>query len=208
MAPLDQAVGLLDRALTYTQATLNDVTETDLGRRTPCEHWNLGQLLAHMEDALDAFAEGECGEVDLRDSVPARARVASLQRKACAMLRAWTTDTRATVRIGDRRLDTEVVVLAAALEVTVHGWDVSQGVGTARPIPLGLARGLLPVAQRLVAAAARGVEFDRPRWVPPDAAPDTRLLGFLGRDAHPGIGVAGPLVKISGNRDTGGTPAS
>ena len=65
MAPLDHAVELLDRALGYTRACLAEVTAPTCRRRTPCDGWDLGQLLAHMEDALDAFTEGARGEVDL-----------------------------------------------------------------------------------------------------------------------------------------------
>jgi uncharacterized protein (TIGR03086 family) len=208
MAPLDHAVGLLDRALAYTRATLNDVTDGDLGRRTPCEHWDLGQLLAHMEDALDAFAEGAAGEVALHDRIPARVRVDNLQRKACGLLLAWSTDPPPTVRIGEHELDTAVVVLAAALEITVHGWDVSQAVGTARPLPVALARGLLPVAESLVGESDRGPEFGAPRPVPADAAEQVRLLGFLGRDAHPRMGATGSHRQITSNRDTGDAAAS
>ncbi len=208
MEPLDHAVGLLDRALSYTRATLNDVTDADLGRRTPCERWDLGQLLAHMEDALDAFAEGARGEVALPDRIPARVRVDNLQRKACGLLLAWSAETPPTVRIGEHELDTPVVALAAALEITVHGWDVTQTVGTARPIPSALTRGLLPVADALIGEAVRGAEFGPPRPVPADAADEVRLLGFLGRDAHPRIGVVGSPMQITANRDTGDAAAS
>ena len=208
MTTLDHAVGLLDRALSYTRATLNDVTDADLGRRTPCERWDLGQLLAHMEDALDAFAEGAQGEVDLRDRIPAQVRVDNLQRKACGLLLAWSAETPPTVRIGEHELDTPVVVLAAALEITVHGWDVSQAVGTARPIPAALARGLLPVAESLVGESDRGPEFAAPRPAPADAAEGIRLLGFLGRDAYARLDVTGSQVQIPANRDTGDAAAS
>lgn len=208
MTPLDHAVGLLDRALCYTGATLNDVTDADLGRRTPCERWDLGQLLAHMDDALDAFAEGARGEVELQDRVPARVRVRRLQQKACALLVAWTPQTPHPVRIGGHELATEVVVGAAALEITVHGWDVTQAVGTARPIPGALARGLLPIAESLVAEAERGSEFGAPRPVPSESADEIRLLGFLGRDAYPRMSVTGSQVQITRNRHTGGAAGS
>lgn len=209
MAPLDQAVELLDRALSYTRVVLNDVTDGALSRRTPCERWDLGQLLAHMEDALDAFTEGAYGEVDLDDRIPAQVRVGNLQLKACALLGAWSHDDRpTTVRIGDHELDTSVVVLAAALEITVHGWDVAQALGLDQPIPDRLARGLLPAAASLVSEADRGNQFGAPRPVPAEAADQDRLLGFLGRDARPGMSVPGPEVKITRNRHTGGAAAS
>jgi uncharacterized protein (TIGR03086 family) len=181
MAPLDHAVELLDRALSYTRVILIEVTDADLPRRTPCERWDLGQLLAHMEDALDAFAEGADGAVDLHDRVPVRVRVGNLQQKACALLAAWSHEAPDQVRIGDYHLDTPIVVLAAALEITVHGWDVGQALGADRPIPEALARGLLPVAEALLAESDRGSQFGPPRPVPAAAPGDARLLGFLGR---------------------------
>jgi uncharacterized protein (TIGR03086 family) len=183
MAPLDHAVELLDRALSYTRVTLHEVAEADLSRRTPCERWDLGQLLAHMDDALDAFSEGAHGAVDLHTRVPVRVRVGSLQQKACTLLAAWSRERPDHVTIGDQRLETPVVVLTAALEIAVHGWDVGRATGADRPIPVELARGLLPVAEALLAESDRGSQFDPPRPVRADAPDDVRLLAFLGRDA-------------------------
>jgi uncharacterized protein (TIGR03086 family) len=208
VTPRDRAAELLDRALTYTRMTLDDVTEADLGRRTPCAGWDLGQLLAHMEDGLDAFAEGARGAVDLADRVPARVRVGRLQEKACALRTAWSGSAPpATVRIGGHPLDTHVVALAAALEITVHGWDVGRAVGIERPVPRALAEGLLPVASALVTDADRGDRFGEPRPVDADAPAAQRLLAFLGRDTRPGMSLAAN-GQIPRNRRTGGAAAS
>ncbi len=208
MAPLDHAVELLDRALSYTRVSLNHVTDADLSLPTPCERWNLGQLLAHMEDALDAFAEGPRGVIDLDDRTPALVRVQHLQHKACGLLAAWSRPAPPTVRIGEYDVATEVVALTAALDITVHGWDVAQSVGADLPIPGGLARELVPVAEWLVPARERGGRFAAPLDVPDDASEEQRLLGFLGRDARPGRSVAKPKVKLTRNRHPGDTAAS
>ena len=181
MAPLDHAVELLDRALSYTRVTLHEVTDADLARRTPCERWDLGQLLAHMEDALDAFAEGAHGAVDLHARVPVRVRVGNLQQKACALLAAWSREAPDHVTIGDHRLDTPVVVLAAALEITVHGWDVGRATGALPDLPDDLAQALMPVAQAVVLPADRPDRFEAPRRTGPTAGSADVLLGFLGR---------------------------
>jgi uncharacterized protein (TIGR03086 family) len=208
MAPLDHAVELLDRALSYTRVTLNHVTDTDLSRATPCERWNLGQLLAHMEDALDAFDEGSRGAIDLDDRTPARVRVSNLQRKACGLLAAWSRPGPPSVRIGEYDVDTEVVALTAALEITVHGWDVAQAVGAELPIPPRLARDLLPVAGWLVPESDRGTRFAAPLRPPEPATDEQRLVAFVGRDARPGMAVVGPKVKLLRNRHPGGAAAS
>ena len=208
MAPLDHAVELLDRALSYTRVILSEVTDADLPRRTPCERWDLGQLLAHMDDALDAFTEGAHGAVDLDDRVPVQVRVDSLQQKACALLAAWSRETPEHVRIGDYHLETPVVALAAALEITVHGWDVGRALGAGRPIPDELAHGLLPVAETLLGESDRGTQFGAPRPVPADAPADARLVGFLGRDALPRTGVTRSRRQITGNTGAGEAAAS
>lgn len=182
MTQLGPAVELLDRALGYTRMALSEVSDGDLARRTPCDRWDLGQLLAHMEDALDAFGEGASGVVDLEAHVPAEVRVATLQQKACALLGAWSAGHRGEVTIGDLSVPAGVVVLAAALEITVHGWDVAQATGARTPLPGDLARALLPVAEALVDDADRGDRFDDPHSIGTDAAADVRLLAFLGRE--------------------------
>lgn len=199
--PLDDAVELLDRALAYTRGALAGVTDADLGRATPCERWDLGRLLAHMEDALDAFAESAGGTVSTTAVVPAQVRVASLQRKACALLGAWSGQRPTAVRVGDQWVATESVVAVAALEITVHGWDVGVATGRGNPIPQDLARRLLPVARGNVASDDRGTRFGEPLPPGPRSA-DAELLAFLGRDR------TGPPGAIPGNPHTQGRAAS
>jgi uncharacterized protein (TIGR03086 family) len=178
---LASAVELLERALGYTRVVLVGVADTDLDRPTPCRDWNLGRLLAHMDDALDAFTEAAGGAVH----VPARGwsplRIDRLQEKACALLGAWTGTVPDDVSVGGADLASNVLVATAALEITVHGWDVSCATGAPARIPGELAAQLLPVAERVVHGADRGVRFDAPVTVATDAPPDTRLLAFLGR---------------------------
>jgi uncharacterized protein (TIGR03086 family) len=179
---LDGAVELLDRALGYTRVVLVDVTDDVLARPTPCSEWTLGELLAHMEDALDAFIEAAAGVVEVGVTVPSGSGVADLQRKACTLLGAWSRATPGDVRVGGHDLASRLLVATAALEVTVHGWDVGQATGRRARIPEDLARDLLGVADLVVAPADRGVRFGRPHPAPPDAAYDVRLLAFLGRE--------------------------
>jgi len=178
---LGDAVELLDRSLAYTSVALADVTDDDLDRPTPCSRWSLGSLLAHMDDALDAFLEAAEGVVAVDPPAPAPDRVGALREKACALLGAWVRATPATVRVGDAAVGSAVLVTAAALEIAVHGWDVGQATGRRRPVPPDLADGLLGAAGLLVDAADRGVRFGRARPVPADAGADVRLLAFLGR---------------------------
>ncbi|WKN48424.1 TIGR03086 family metal-binding protein [Nocardioides sp. Arc9.136] len=211
---LDGAVELLDRSLAYARGTLADVTEADLDRRTPCTAWTLRALLGHMEDALDAFTEAASGVVEVEPPPPALTRVDALREKACALLAAWTRaarddgratgDGRGPVAVGDAGLAGPVLVAAAALEITVHAWDVGRATGRGRALPDDLARGLLAVAGVVVDPADRGVRFGPVRAVPDDATYGAQLLAFLGRDPGPaGTGhLAGPPPPISGEAGT------
>lgn len=189
---LDDAVELLDRALAYTRVALADVTDEALARPTPCAAWTLGRLLAHMEDALDAFTEAAAGSVQIDPPGPASDRVGALREKACTLLGAWTRATPAEVVVGDRALDSGLLVSTAALEITVHGWDVSQATGRPARIPEALAAGLLRVARQVVDPADRGTRFDDPRPTSRGASHDTVLLAYLGRR------LTGPPGQIPG----------
>jgi len=180
----DRALELLERALTYTRTTLSSVGP-DRSGPTPCAGWSLADLLAHMDDGLDAFLEAAGGAV--RVEVPRRtgADLEQLQRKACHLLGVWSSPTPPLVVVGDQQLPTDLLVSAAALEISVHGWDVSQATGLDQPLPDDLARRLLPVARRIVAEEDRSERFSAPVTPDPGAGWPVQLLGFLGRTRRP-----------------------
>jgi uncharacterized protein (TIGR03086 family) len=200
-AALDDAVELMERSLAYTRVALADVDDAVLGRPTPCSAWTLDALLDHMGDALDAFTEAAVGWVDVRRPAPAPNRVTALQDRACALLGAWAQAAPEAVTVGDRTVPASLVVATAALEITVHGWDVGRATGRGTPIPSRLARDLLPVARTVVTPADRGVRFAAERPAA-GSAYDARLLAFLGRD------LTGPAGKIRSNPGTGPAAAS
>ena len=136
-----------------------------------------------MEDSLDAFTEA-AGGPGRRCTSPARTegRVAAIEEKACALLGAWSRPGPGDVLVGGLDLASPLLVATAALEVTVHGWDVGQATGDPRRIPAELAAALLPVARLTVTPADRGVRFAARRSRSPRTrADDVRLLAFLGR---------------------------
>lgn len=191
-ALLDDGVELLDRSLAYTRVALAGVLPTTLTRRTPCARWDLGALLAHMDDALDAFLEAAGGSVATAPAVHgagsgATSTVDSLQHKACALLGSWSAarPSPGPVVIGGSPVDPGLLVTAAALEITVHGWDVASALGLHHPVPVALATVLLPVAR----ATADEQHFAEPLPVPRGAPDDVRLLAALGRRAAVGSGL-------------------
>ena len=166
---LDAGVELLERSLGYTRTALARVGPTDLTRPTPCDRWDLAALLAHMDDALDAFLEAAGGTVAPPTGpggAPRPGGTDSLCAKACALLGAWTSAPPRPVTLGRAGrgagvvMDPGLLVLTAALEITVHGWDVARALDLDHPVPPALA-----------------VAGD------PGAPSGVRLLGAVGRRA-------------------------
>lgn len=182
---LGESVELLDRALAYTCAQLSSVDADMLERPTPCAGWSLADLLAHMEDALDAFTEAAGGAVAVGWSTGDAGPVPAIQVKAGALRDAWSRpapgDVVLEANLGRLDLHTPLLVTTAALEVAVHGWDVGRATGRDAPVPEALAEELLGAATWLVGPGDRGVRFAAARPVPADAPYDRRLLAFLGR---------------------------
>jgi uncharacterized protein (TIGR03086 family) len=180
------AVAVLDSAVTWTHSCLQLARIADLTLPTPCSAWNLGQLLAHMEDSLAALGEAaELGRVDVSDrpatADPGRA-VDRLVQRACATRAAWLQRlTSAPISVGDLALGRDTTAMVGALEIAVHGWDIAQSVGSGRRMPEDLAARLYAVALAVVTPDERGTRFAPPVDVPPDAPVSTRLLAHLGR---------------------------
>lgn len=190
-APHTDPAVLLERAVGYTDAVLGAVTVRDLDRATPCGRWDLRELLAHMTDSLTVLEEVVMDRVVVLvpPSLPTRSRpapstdpVAALRDRARRTVDVWRgSSDRGAIRVGGVPLASDVAAAAGALEVAVHGWDVSRACGVDRALPSSLADELLSRARLLVADHDRQGRFAAPRRVPRSADPGERLLAFLGR---------------------------
>lgn len=183
------AFELLERAIGYALSTTRAVSADLLASRTPCTGWDLGALLGHVNDSLellhrcidriDAELDGPASGVS-PPTDPAgvfRARATRLLG-ACASYR----PTRLAVVVGGYRLAIGAVAATGALEVAVHGWDISRATHEVRPIPSGLAGDLLWLCPPLVVDAGRHRLFAPPVALPPTASLGDRLVAVLGRD--------------------------
>lgn len=180
------SVAVLDSAITWTHSCLQLARTSDLGLPTPCAAWDLGALLAHMEDSLVALGEAaELGRVriaDLGEGPDPGRTIDRIVQRACSTRAAWLSRvTSAPIGVGDLALGRDTLALVGALEIAVHGWDVVQAVGSGLQMPTDLATRLYDVAMLVVTPDERGTRFAEPVPVPPDAPISTRLLAHLGR---------------------------
>ena len=191
---------LLDRAVRYALSAAGHATPPLLPAATPCAEWDLGRLLVHLGDSLDALAEGlsarsvgldlSCCGAEGPAGAPSAAShgdgvglVAGLAGRAAVLLTACAevAGGREPVAVGDQLLTTSVVAMTGAIEVAVHGWDISVSCGDHEPVPSRLASELLPYAALLVPRHTRPGLFADPVLVPRRCSAGDRLVAFLGR---------------------------
>jgi uncharacterized protein (TIGR03086 family) len=182
-------IRLLEPAIGYALTAAAAVTPEFLSCATPCRGWDLRTLLRHASESLAAIYEGvDAGCIDLYPpgadadvaSDPARA----FRYRAGRLLDACAGPGRQfeVVHIADGLLAASAMAGAGALEIAVHGWDISRACEHSQPIPRPLAAGLLTIAPLLVPSTDRDPLFAAPVSLPPGAGPSDRLAAFLGRN--------------------------
>jgi uncharacterized protein (TIGR03086 family) len=181
-----RSVAVLDSAVTWTRSCLQLARTSSLSLTTPCDAWDLGQLLTHMDESLVAICEAaELGHISVdREPRPVGPGqlVDRIVQRACRTRAAWQERlTSAPVGVGDLTLGRDTIVLVGALEIAVHGWDVARATGQERRLPEDLAVRLYDVALAVVTPAERGRRFAPVVPVPASAPTRTRLLAHLGR---------------------------
>lgn len=196
MDPLTRGLWLLGAAVRYALASTGLATPQLLSRPTPCGGWDLGSLLRHVSDSADVLHEAiAAGYVGLSPAPAGNLAeldpVSGFRRQAVRLLAtcAAAGPGERTVAIDDRELTASMTAVAGAIEITVHGWDISVACGVRQPIPDGLAAILLPVAPLLITPGTRAGLFADPVCVPGRACPGDQLVAFLGR--QPSLPAAG-----------------
>jgi len=208
MDTLPGAIGLLAGAVSYMLGVCAPLGPGEMALPTPCPHWDLARLLSHLcESMADLEAALRTGRLDL-DGPPGRTGgdpVEALRDRAAELLCAGYCygGPERFVTVGGLPIPAGVVACTGAVEIAVHGWDVSAARARAGcyggscqiPIPAALATRMLRLGPLLV--AGREGLFGVPVEVPAQASPGDRLVGYLGR--HPGAGALLPTGNIRGS---------
>jgi uncharacterized protein (TIGR03086 family) len=184
---------LLVAAIGYALGVCALVRPDDMALPTPCADWDLATLLAHLSDSMaDLEAAIRTGTLELERPLDQAVGdpVETLRDRAAQLLCvSYGYDgPEFFVSVGDLPVPAGLVTCTGAMEIAVHGWDVSAacdsaGRGGVRPIPAVLATRMLRLCPLLV--VGREGLFAVPVEVPAQASPGDRLVGYLGRD--PGI---------------------
>jgi uncharacterized protein (TIGR03086 family) len=180
------AMALLAGAISYALRASAQVAPGEMSLPTPCAEWDLKMLLGHLNESMsDLEAAIRTGRLDLDVQHPpdpvAEDPVEVLRDQATRLL--WACyegcGPGRFVLVGGLPLSAGIVACTGAVEIAVHGWDVSAARGRGRPIPPGLATRMLSLGPLLV--ASRQGLFADPVEVSPRASPGDRLVAYLGR---------------------------
>ena len=192
-APSD-ALALLASAISYALGACVQVAPAEMALPTPCTDWDLEALLAHLASSMaDLESALRTGRLDLDSHDPAGLEpdddpVEVLRDRAANLLFACYSHHSGDrfVLVGGLPLPAGIVACTGAVEIAVHGWDVSAARGRGRPIPPGLAIRMLRLSPLLV--TGREGLFGAPVQVPSQASPGDQLVAYLGRvPVPPGI---------------------
>jgi uncharacterized protein (TIGR03086 family) len=190
------ATALLAGALRYALTACALVKPSELAAPTPCVEWDIRALLWHLAESVADLEEGlRTGSLDgdgQEDPVAAlRLREARLtgtdplgvlRDRAAGLLSACYSGGPAErfIEVDGLPLPAGLVACTGAVEIAVHGWDVSAALGRGGSIPPALATRLLRLCPLLV--AGREGLFAAAVPISPQASQGDRLVGYLGRD--------------------------
>jgi len=117
---------------------------------TPCERWNVTQVLQHAVGDQLAFAAAiDGGPGPAEDPFTPSGRVdgdklASLRAALDASARAWQgvadDDAEVPTPLPQGKLPAKVGAVACALDAAVHAWDIAVATGQSSPLGVELAR--------------------------------------------------------------------
>jgi uncharacterized protein (TIGR03086 family) len=199
---LSGAIELLAGAISYLLGVCAPIGPGEMTLPTPCPDWDLARLLGHLcQSMTDLETALRTGQLDL-EGPPGRGGgdpVEALRDRAAQLLCAGYCygGPERFVAVGGLPMPAGLVACTGAVEIAVHGWDVSAararaGRGSAgrdsagregdvqeTPIPAEIAAWMLRLSPLLV--AGREGLFAAPVEVPAQASPGDRLVGYLGR---------------------------
>jgi uncharacterized protein (TIGR03086 family) len=182
---------VLSAAHETLRAAVLGVSERDWALPTPCDQWNVTQVLQHAAGDQLAYASALTGQPGPAENpfapsgVLAEPAVAVIDNALRASARAFAAVAPDAAEVPSPlpqgALPAPVAVGACALDAAVHAWDIAVATGQQARLDPDLARALMPVATSIVeplrgyGAYAAALDAD----VHDDAPAE--LLRYLGR---------------------------
>lgn len=182
---MEQAAAL-EAALANTTRLVQGITADQWDRPTPCDEWNVRQLVTHTAGVMANFRNGAAGKPVAGDpddfdlGTDPGATVADLSADNVA---AWRQrgELESSIKLGDNEFPGMVGLNINMLDAYVHGWDIAKATGQNADLDPDLCAAMLDFARQIVPEAPRDHNFAEVVATAADAGADDRLLAHLGR---------------------------
>lgn len=181
---------VLQQAHDALRTAVAQVTADQWTQPTPCEQWNVAQVLQHATGDQRAYAAaltGQDGPTDnpftpsgVLDGDPATLLDTALAVSAAAFAPVTPDDAPVPTPLPQGALAPALAVGACALDAAVHAWDIAVATGAPSPLTPALATALIPAATAL-ADSLRPFAFAPALTPDPFDGPVATLLRHLGR---------------------------
>ena len=179
---------VLARAQQAAASVLDGVGADQLDASTPCDNWNLGQVIDHLVGAQNWARAGIEGTpmADTGDGASAGDFKAAFAAAAADSLAAFSVDGALdkTVNPGFGDMPARGLLAMAATDTLTHAWDVARATGQSTDLDPELATQLLAGAQQTIQPSFRSEEgsiFKPAQEAPAGATAADQLAAFLGR---------------------------
>lgn len=167
---------LFERASTWTSEKVAGAKDK-LDAQTPCEKWNVRDVMNHLVQANEFFqASAKSEQSPLDDPPPDLIGSDPLQayEKACkATASAYAQD--GVIE------QTGPTIGIAFVDQLVHGWDIAKATGQDTTMPEDLAQAAFGMVDGRLTDDQRGKFFGPVVKVPDGANAQDKLLGYVGR---------------------------
>jgi uncharacterized protein (TIGR03086 family) len=190
-----QTLELVEEGFSWARTRIVGIGDTPLDAPTPCDQWDLRQLINHAVNAAATIA----GVLSSPADVDAWGRDAVMPEEMANTDAGWprpverydevtSTITEAvrsdvsgqTFLMHGARQRPVVLARAVMFDSVVHGWDVAKATGQDPTIPDALTNALIGFASGLP-DGVRGLVFGPKVELPASASPTDRLVALLGR---------------------------
>ena len=181
-----ELVDALDQTFDHAYKVIAGVQPAQYGDPTPCEEWNVQQLLTHVVGVVtmmgEATASGQAqrpaGSMALADDPAAQFRAA-----ADAALAGWRKPgiMDETINAGPGPMPGRALAGINLLDTATHSWDLARATGQSSELPPAVAEAALEAGHQIVKAPIREGRFGPELEAPPGCGPTDRLVAYLGR---------------------------
>ncbi|MFI7633317.1 TIGR03086 family metal-binding protein [Nonomuraea sp. NPDC049400] len=175
---MEDMMPVMTRATERTAGLVRAVRPEQLGFATPCEKFDVKDLINHLEWVAEMFEL-----LGRKEPRPEQGPYAGdFPERAERMLAAWSRPEAWEGTSPDMGLPMTALAHMYLVDMVVHGWDLARATGQEYgPDPEALSRAWHFTDQMVEMGRQYGA-FGPPVAVPDDAPQFDRLLGIMGRD--------------------------